>query len=68
MQVNRNPNHEARLAKLTARFASLEIQVPKHHSKATPRQPVKSPVILAEDENPHTRVNPISWLRLTRVC
>lgn len=65
VQVKRNPNHEARLAKLTVRFASFEIQVPKHHSKANPRQPVKLQVILAEEENPHTGVNPISWLLLT---
>jgi hypothetical protein len=52
VQVKRNPNHEARLAKLTVRFASFEIQVPKHHSKANPRQPVKLQVILAEEENP----------------
>ncbi len=65
VQVKRNPNHEARLAKLTVRFASFEIQVPSHHSKATPRQPVKLQVILAEEENPHSGVNPISWLLLT---
>ena len=65
MQVKRNPNHEARLAKLTVRFASFEIQVPKHHSKANPRQPVKLQVILAEEENPRPGVNPISWLLLT---
>ncbi len=52
VQVKRNPNHEARLAKLTVRFASFEIQVPSHHCKATPRQPVKLQVILAEEENP----------------
>ncbi|WP_079205683.1 IS4 family transposase [Microcystis aeruginosa FBCC-A68] len=65
VQVKRNPNHEARLAKLTVRFASFEIQVPSHHYKATPRQPVKLQVILAEEENPHSGVNPISWLLLT---
>ncbi len=65
VQVKRNPNHEARLAKLTVRFASFEIQVPKHHSKANPRQPVKLQVILAEEENPRPGVNPISWLLLT---
>ncbi len=65
VQVKRNPNHEARLAKLTVRFASFEIQVPKHHSKATPRQPVRLQVILAEEENPRPGVNPISWLLLT---
>ena len=52
VQVTRNLNHEDRLAKLTVRFASFEIQVPKHHSKANPRQPGKLPVILAEEENP----------------
>ena len=49
MQVKRNPNHEARLAKLTVRFASFEIQVPSHHPKANPRQPVKLQVILVEE-------------------
>ncbi len=33
--------------------------------KATPRQPVKLQVILAEEENPRPGVNPISWLLLT---
>ncbi len=65
VQVKRHPNHEARLAKLTVRFASFEIQVPSHHPKATPRQPVKLQVILAEEENPPPGVNPISWLLLT---
>ena len=52
MQVKRNTNHKAILAKLTVRFATFKIQVPKHPSKSPPRQPVKLQVILAEEDNP----------------
>lgn len=65
VEVKRNPIHEARLAKLTIRFATLEVQVPSNRPKANLCQPVKLQVILAEEENPHPGVKPISWLLLT---
>jgi hypothetical protein len=65
VEVKRSPIHDARLAKLTIRFATFEVQVPSHHRQDSLRKPVKLQVILAEEENPNPGVNPISWLLLT---
>lgn len=65
VEVKRSPEHSARIAILTIRFTSVEIQVPSHHIGRKQLKPVKLQVILAEEENPPTGTNPISWLLIT---
>lgn len=65
VEVKRNPEQSARTAKLTIRYAILEVQVPLHHLRRSQLKPVKLQVILAEEENPDVGISPISWLLLT---
>jgi hypothetical protein len=65
VEVKRSPSHDARIAKLTIRFATFEVQVPSNHLKPSLCKPVKLQVILAEEEDPNSGVNPINWLLLT---
>jgi hypothetical protein len=65
VEVKRSPEHSARLAKLTIRFASFDIQVPSHHIGRLQLKPVSLQVILAREENPPPATNPISWLLIT---
>lgn len=65
VELQRHPEGEARLATLTLRFATLEIQVPLHHLKRSALKPVSLQVVLAQEEHPPQGVAPISWLLLT---
>lgn len=65
VEVKRSPEHIARSAIVTIRFARLEIQVPLHHMRRKQLKPVKLQVVLAQEENPPQAVSPISWLLLT---
>lgn len=65
VEVLRSPEHSARSAELTIRFATFDIQVPLHHIQRSKLKPVKLQVILAHEENPPAGVSPISWLLLT---
>lgn len=65
VEVKRNPEHSARSANLTIRFATFDIQVPLHHIGWKQLKPVKLQVILALEENPPVGIDPISWLLIT---
>lgn len=65
IELQRNPEREARKATLTLRFATLEIQVPLHHKKRSELKPVSLQVVLAQEEQPPQGTAPISWLLLT---
>lgn len=65
VEVKRNPTNSERKAKLTLRFATFNLEVPKHHKQHSKLKPVQLQVILAEEENPTDGVTPISWLLLT---
>lgn len=65
VEVKRNPERDARTAKLTLFQATFEIQVPLHHIRRLQLKPVKLQVILALEENLPDGIKPISWLLLT---
>lgn len=65
VSVKRNPERPARIAKLTIRYETIEIEVPKNKIGRSQIKPVKLQVILAEEENPPAGVTAISWLLLT---
>jgi len=65
VELQRNPEREARKATLTLRFTTLEIQVPLHHLKRSILKPVSLQVVLAQEEHPPQGVTPLSWLLLT---
>jgi hypothetical protein len=65
VEVKRSPEQQSRIANLTIRFATLEIQVPSNHIRRKQLNPVKLQVILAREEEPPEGVSPISWLLLT---
>jgi hypothetical protein len=65
ISVKRNPQGAARNAKLTIKYATIEVDVPRHHIGRSQIQPVKLQVILAIEENPPQDVKPICWLLLT---
>ncbi|HLP86994.1 MAG TPA: IS4 family transposase [Nostocaceae cyanobacterium] len=65
VEVKRNPEQNTRIATLTIRYTTLEIQVPANHIARSLLKPVKLQVILAQEENPPDGVQPISWLLLT---
>jgi hypothetical protein len=65
IEVPRGDDRPSRQATLTMRFASLEIQPPRHHLKPTALEPLTVQVILAQQENPPVDSTPISWLLLT---
>jgi Transposase DNA-binding/Transposase Tn5 dimerisation domain len=65
VSVKRNPERPARIAKLTIRYETIEIEVPRNKIGRSQIKPVKLQVILAEEENPPAGVTAISWLLLT---
>ncbi|BAY98548.1 transposase [Tolypothrix tenuis PCC 7101] len=65
VEVKRNPEAAARTAKLIIKYATFEVDVPRHHIARSQLKPVKLQVILAEEKNPPVGVSPISWLLLT---
>jgi len=65
LEVRRHPEREARLATLTLRATTLELQPPATHPEQQRLQPTRLQVILAEEENPPSGVKPVSWLLLT---
>ena len=68
LDIHRNPQREARRAKLTLRAMEVTIEVPKHHLKRSQYQPVCLNVILVEEENPSDGGKPIRWLLLTTLA
>jgi hypothetical protein len=50
------------------RFATIELQPPQQHPQLASLQPIIVQVILAQEENPPTGVEPINWLLLTTLA
>lgn len=67
VEVKRNPEQAARVAILTLKYATLEVEVPSHHLGRKQLKPVKLQVVLAEEENPPSSGKAIRWLLLTTV-
>jgi hypothetical protein len=65
LELQRNPQRSPRLATLTLRFATLELQPPQAHPQRSSLQPLRVQVILAQEETPPPNTEPIGWLLLT---
>jgi len=65
IEVPRGDERPSRQATLTLRFATLEIQPPRHHLKRATLAPVTIQAVLVEEQNPPDEITPISWLLLT---
>lgn len=65
IEVPRSNERPSRQATLTVRFATLEVQPPRHHQKRATLAPVTIQVVLAQEQNPPDDTTPISWLLLT---
>ncbi|NET62197.1 MAG: IS4 family transposase [Symploca sp. SIO2E6] len=65
LELRRNPERPARLATLTLRTTTLELQPPATHPERESLQPIRLQVILAEEANPPPGAKPIRWLLLT---
>ena len=65
--VKRNPEHNARTAKILLRFATLEILVPVYHIARSQFLTVKLQLIIALEENPPSGIEAIKWLLYSTV-
>ncbi len=63
LELQRTPRRKARLATLTVRFTTLELQPPKGKEEIQPGIVIQA--ILAEEENPPAGEKAVSWLLLT---
>ncbi|WP_041555289.1 hypothetical protein [Nostoc sp. PCC 7524] len=61
--MKRNPERPARIAKLTIRYETIEIEVPRNKIGRSQIKPVKLQVILAEEEKPPAGVTAIIGIR-----
>jgi hypothetical protein len=65
LELRRHPEREPRTAILTLRTATLELQPPQTHPERDRLKPMSVQVILAQEDNPPSGVEPVSWLLLT---
>lgn len=65
LELRRHPGREARIATLTLRTTTVELQPPAAHRERENLKPVYVQVILAQEENPPPAVEPVRWLLLT---
>ena len=65
IEVQRNPERPARVAKLIVRGMQVTMEVPRHHKQPSQRQPVRLNVLLVEEPTPPTEGTPIRWLLVT---
>ena len=63
LELQRTPRRKERLATLTVRFATIELQAPKGKDDIKSRIVIQA--ILAEEENPPAGEKAVSWLLLT---
>ena len=63
LELQRTPRRKARLATLTVRFTTLELQPPK--GKEEIQSGIVIQAVLAEEENPPPGEKAVSWLLLT---
>ncbi len=68
LELRRHPQREARQATLTLRRTTLELQPPATHPQRERLQPIRLQVILAQEENPPSGIQPVSWLLLTTLA
>jgi hypothetical protein len=68
LELRGHPEREARCATLTVRTTTLELQPPPTHRERERLEPVSLQVILAVEDNPPPRVEPVSWLLLTTLA
>ncbi len=68
LELRRHPEREPRVATLTLRATTLELQPPATHRERQQLQPVSVQVIWAQEENPPPGVEPVSWLLLTTLA
>jgi hypothetical protein len=59
IEVPRGDERPSRQATLTLRFATLEIQPPRHHLKRATLAPVTIQAVLVEEQNPPDEITPI---------
>ncbi len=65
LELRRHPEREARIATLTLRTTTVELQPPAAHRERENLKPLRLQVILAQEENPPPAVEPVRWLLLT---
>jgi hypothetical protein len=63
VQASRRPGRAARVARLTVRFAEVELRRPKNCRH--PKTPVRVWAVLAREEQPPPGVDPLEWMLLT---
>src|SRR6185369_4151596 len=63
VQASRRPGRAARVARLTVRFAEVELRRPKNCRH--PKTPVRVWAVLAGEEQPPPGVDPLEWMLLT---
>jgi hypothetical protein len=68
LELRRHPEREPRVATLTLRATTLELQPPATHPQGQQLQPVTVQVILAQEENPPPGMEAVSWLLLTTLA
>lgn len=65
LELRRHPQRPARSATLTLRTTTLQLQPPATHIERERLKPISVQVILAQEENPPSGGEPVSWLLLT---
>lgn len=65
LELRRHPEREARIATLSLRTTTLELQPPATHPERNHLKPVSVQVILAQEENPPPGVEQVRWFLLT---
>ena len=65
LELQKTDNRKPRLATLTLRTISVEIQPPLTHKNYNQLKSIRVQVIKAEEENPPASEKPVSWLLLT---
>lgn len=65
IELKRRDDRPPRVATLTVRFMTLEIEPPRNRPKRASLKSIPLQVILAKEENPPHGVTPICWLLIT---
>jgi Transposase DNA-binding/Transposase Tn5 dimerisation domain len=65
IHLKRHPERPERLATLTVRFITLELQPPQSRPQSEDLKPIRMQVILAQELHPPVGEDPVSWLLLT---
>jgi hypothetical protein len=65
LELRRHPQRPARIATVTLRYTTVELQPPHTHQQRQHLEPVSVQVIQAVEDNPPPGVEPVCWLLLT---